>query len=70
MKKITSNHFAIRRTNFGGQTTVDFKPDMKNKTKVAPIVIESYVADDGNVMHILDNGNEISENNFNKHWGK
>lgn len=70
MKRITSKHYAINRTTFGGVTTVDFKPNVKNKTKTAPVIIESYVGDDGNIMHILENGNEISEVNFNHHWGK
>lgn len=69
-KKMTSKHFAIKRTSFGAVNTVDFKPNIPNKTKVAPEIDEHYVNDSGEVIFILTNGNEISQTNFELHWGK
>ena len=34
----------------------------------APKITESYVADDGEVMHVLDNGREQSETSYNAIW--
>lgn len=56
-------------THFHGNSPVtDFKPQVK--TYSAPEIAESYVDDKGDVIHILVNGNELSENNYLKHWGK
>jgi hypothetical protein len=53
----------------GGRSgTTTFHP---NRTEHrAPAIAESYIADNGDVIHILTNGNELSENNYLKHWGK
>lgn len=67
MKKITSNHFTIRKTTEGTNTSIDFVPNVK--TKVAPVIIESFFDDNGDMQHILDNGNTLSENNYILHWG-
>lgn len=70
-KRITSNHFAVKRNTFGGVTTVDFKPNVASKTKTAPVISESYVDDKtGDVIHILANGNQISQTTYEAHWGK
>ena len=52
----------------GISPTSDFRPAVK--AKVAPTIQESYIDDDGNVQHILTNGNTISENNYVLHWHK
>lgn len=39
------------------------------KIYVAPAIDESYMNDAGDIIHILHNGNEISDNNYVKHWG-
>ena len=39
------------------------------KIYVAPVIDESYMNDAGDIIHILKNGNEISDNNYVKHWG-
>jgi len=40
------------------------------KTYTAPDIAESYLNDAGDIIHILTNGNELSDNNYMKHWGK
>lgn len=40
------------------------------KTYVAPDIQESYINDAGDIIHILSNGNELSDNNYMKYWGK
>lgn len=67
-KKITSNHFAVRKTVEGTNTNIDFVP--KVRTHIAPSITESFVDDEGNVQHILSNGNTLSENNYILHWGQ
>ena len=68
MKRIVSKHFVVKRTIEGTNTSVDFIPNVKSKT--APEIAESYTNDDCEVMHILTNGNEISDLNYMLHWGK
>jgi len=56
-------------THFHGNSPVtDFKPQVKTHT--APVISESYIDDSGDIIHILSNGNELSENNYIKHWGQ
>jgi len=57
-------------TNFGegASHNVSYKPD--RPTHTAPVINFSYVNDEGEVMHQLVNGNELSETNFIKHWGQ
>lgn len=70
-KKITSKHFAIKRTQFGATTTVDFQPNMGNKSKIAPVIDEHYVDDEtGDIWLILKNGNKISQLSYEAMWGK
>lgn len=61
MKK-TSTHFS------GNSPIVDFHAEVKTHT--APEIVESYIADNGDMIHILKSGNELSENNYLKHWGE
>lgn len=70
-KKITSNYFAVKRTQFGAVTTVDFKPNVAAKTKTAPEISESYQDDEtGEKILILENGNQIPELKYEALWGK
>jgi len=46
---------------------VNFHPYRKLYT--APEIDESYMNDNGEMIHILKNGNELSENNYVLHWG-
>mgnify|MGYP001797293281 CR=1 FL=1 len=68
MKKITSKHFELKRSGEGKNVNVDFVANVKSHT--APEIAESFTDDDGDVQHILTNGNTLSENNYIKHWGK
>lgn len=52
----------------GNSHIVDMVPE--RKTHTAPAISESYMDDDGNMQHILTNGNVLSEINFVKHWGQ
>lgn len=55
-------------THFHGNSPVtDFKPQVKTHT--APEIAESFIDDKGDMIHILTNGNQLSENNYIKHWG-
>lgn len=67
-EKITSKHFTVKRTIEGKNSTVDFVPKVKSHT--APEIEESYTNDAGNVIHILKNGNEMSDLDYMKHWGQ
>lgn len=69
-KKITSNHFQVKRTSFGAVQTVDFKPNMGKKTQTAPEIDEHYVDDAGDIMLILKNGNTQSKISYEAMWGK
>jgi len=40
------------------------------KVYTAPIITESYLTDNGEVMHILANGNEQSDISYMALWGK
>ena len=56
-------------THFTGRTPItDFRPS--RTTYTAPAISESFVDDNGDVQHILENGNILSENNYIKHWGQ
>lgn len=67
-KKIDSKFFAVKRTGEGTNVNVDFVPKVKAHT--APLIMESYISDEGNIIHILENGNELSDVNYLFHWGK
>lgn len=68
-EKITSKHFTIKRTIEGKNSTVDFVP--KVKTHTMPEIADSYVDDDtGDVIHILANGNKMSQLDYERQWGK
>ena len=55
-------------THFHGKSPVtDFIPNVK--TYSLPEISESFIDDAGDVIHILTNGNQLSENNYIKHWG-
>lgn len=70
-ERITSKHFKVKRSTFGGNTDVDFKPNVAHKTKTAPGIEEHYIDDEtGDVMLILDNGNITSQSNYELMWGK
>jgi hypothetical protein len=58
----------ITRTNTSASHNVDFKTNKPAYT--APVISESYVNEEGNTMHILTNGNEISDDNYMKMWGR
>lgn len=51
----------------GKRGTTEFKPSTK-KIYTAPSVIESYVNDSGEVIHILDNGHEQSKIAYDALW--
>ena len=54
-------------TTTGGRSkSFDFLPTKPKHT--APVIIESFVDDDGDMQHILQSGNTISEANYQKHW--
>lgn len=48
---------------------VNFQPEGK-KAHTAPIITGSYIDDDGKIIHTLENGNELSDENYIKHWGQ
>jgi hypothetical protein len=52
----------------GNSHIVDYVPNVKTHT--APVIKESYMDDNGDMQHILANGNVLSENNFVKNWGQ
>jgi len=37
---------------------------------VAPAIKESFIDDNGNIQHVLNNGNTVSEINYTNMWGK
>lgn len=56
----------MTKTNYNG--SVNFHADRKIYS--APIIEESFIDDNGEVIHILSNGNQLSELNYLKHWGQ
>lgn len=70
-KRITSKHFEVKRSTFGGNTDVDFKPNVAHKTKTAPEIEEHYIDDDtGDVMLVLKTGNVMPHDKYELMWGK
>ncbi len=63
MKKVITNAMG------GASHNVNYQPEGK-PVYTAPIISSSYVNEDNEVIHILENGNELSEANFIKHWGQ
>jgi hypothetical protein len=55
-------------SNTGGAShNVDYKTNKKANT--APVIIESFIGDDGEVRHILDNGRETLDTAYVNMWG-
>lgn len=55
------------KTHYTGATPItDFKPE--KKTYTMPIVVDSFVDDEGESILVLENGNTISELKFNALW--
>jgi len=55
--------------NYNGNShNVEFKGSRKAHT--APDIVESFVDDDGNIIHILANGNTQSDASYMAVWGK
>lgn len=50
----------------GKSKSVDYHAS--KPTNVAPVIIESFVDDEGEMQHILESGNTISEKNYTIHW--
>lgn len=46
---------------------VDFKAN--RPSKIAPLVIDKFIADDGMEMYVLDNGNSQPKLSYEKFWG-
>ena len=42
---------------------------MEKKANTAPDIIESFLTDDGEIMHILANGNQQTDVLYMKMWG-
>jgi len=56
-------------TNLGSAShNVNFQPE-GIKTHTAPVITGSYIYDEGKIIHTLENGNELSDENYIKHWG-
>lgn len=52
----------------GNHTSIEFTPDKKVHT--APVITGSYLDEEtGAIMHTLENGNAISDDNYMKMWG-
>lgn len=62
MKKI------ITKTGESASHNVTFQATRIAHT--APVINFSYVNDDGEVIHVLVNGNELSDKNYMLHWGQ
>ncbi len=52
----------------GNSHNIDYKANVKAHT--APQIVESFVDDDGEIQHILDNGRQQSDLLYIKHWGQ
>lgn len=61
MKIITSSAFGGKSNN------TDFKANVKSYT--APKILESFVDDAGEIVHILENGNTQTDSLYMKMWG-
>lgn len=58
----------LMNMNTGRGSVTDYVP--ARPTYTAPVIMESYVDDKGDIQHILASGNTLSENNYVKHWGQ
>jgi len=54
--------------NNSNSVNVDFI-STKSKAHTAPRIMESFLDDDGEIMHILENGNTQSDLLYMKMWG-
>ena len=53
----------------GGKShNINFVAEVKSFT--APHIQESFIDDNGNLQHILDNGNTLSDEHFLRMWGQ
>ena len=59
----------ITLSNNGNSHNCDYKSTSK-KAHTAPNIVESFVNDEGEVMHILDNGNQQTDILYMAMWGK
>jgi len=59
----------ITPSNNSNSHNLDFQSQGR-KVYVAPKIIESYIADNGEIMHILDNKREQSDISYMAMWGK
>ena len=57
----------ITKKDSGNSHNVDYKANVKENT--APKIMESFIDDDGEIIHILENGNTQSDISYMKMWG-
>lgn len=48
---------------------VNYQPEGK-KAHTTPVINFSYVNDEDEIIHVLVNGNELSDKNYMLHWGQ
>lgn len=63
MKKVITNAMG------GASHNVNFQAEGRI-AHTAPIITGSFLDDDGKIIHVLENGNELSDENYIKHWGQ
>lgn len=63
MKKVITNAMG------GASHNVNYQAEGK-PAHTAPVINFSYVNDDNEVIHVLVNGNELSDKNYMLHWGQ
>lgn len=58
----------VAQANNSNSVNVDYKSTSK-KAYTAPKILESFIDDNGEIMHILENGNTQSDSLYTKMWG-
>ncbi len=53
-----------------GSANHDISFRANRKENYAPIIVESFIDDEGAKQHILESGNQMSDENYLKNWGK
>lgn len=59
----------ITLSNNGNSHNCDYKATSK-KAHTAPNIVESFVNDEGEIIHVLESGNTQSDLLYMKHWGQ
>ena len=58
----------ITQTGSSNNHEVSFRANRKEN--YAPVIVESFLDDDGNTQHILASGNQMSDISYMANWGK